>query len=408
MRRWLAILGLVVGAVTGADGGPAGDALSGVETDVRALQQHDGALDAQVADLVRRVQALEAAVVDLARRVTALEAAPPDPPDPPGGITLTPSGPIVARAGQVIERLKITGAGDCIRVDGVADVTIRDVDLSCSGRGIYVRGAGAKNLLVQRAHIHDLGSGAGRLNQRLGVFLEGGPSDATIEDSWFERVETGIYTVGGTQRITVRRSYFLNMLGPFPRGQCVQFDNTTVGLVEANRCEAVPADEGGAGPGGFEDNINFYNSRQITARGNWIKGGLSGSGCGILLQDANGTGNVAEDNTIIKTSQCGIGIAGGTHAIARRNKVLDPSYLNRSAVYVWLNGGSTTCSGHTVSDNIVSSVGSDGVDRPFWNGGNCGAITMSGNVFGSAARPRLTPEATKLPPPPIAPKPWSP
>ena len=56
MRRWLAILGLVVGAVTGADGGPAGDALSGVETDVRALQQHDGALDAQVADLVRRVQ----------------------------------------------------------------------------------------------------------------------------------------------------------------------------------------------------------------------------------------------------------------------------------------------------------------------------------------------------------------
>lgn len=95
----------------------------------------------------------------------------PPPAPPPSGAaagprvsTFTPSGAIVATAGQVISGLAISNpGGDCVRVT-VPNVTIRDSRIGPCGRAAVVVTGGAANTTIEYASV----TGAG-----MGVYADG-------------------------------------------------------------------------------------------------------------------------------------------------------------------------------------------------------------------------------------------
>ena len=95
----------------------------------------------------------------------------------------------------------------------------------------------------------------------------------TIDDNYFTNVSTGVYAEQSVKGgIAVDHNQFLNMQGPYPRGQCVQFNSIggPGNLICFNRCENV------LGKSNPEDAISLYKSKgtaesPIIIKGNWIK-----------------------------------------------------------------------------------------------------------------------------------------
>lgn len=145
----------------------------------------------------------------------------------------------------------------------------------------------------------------------------------TIENNFFSHVVTGVLADHCKGRIVVERNQFLNMTGPMPGGQYVQF-NTVEGAgcsVSYNKGENI------FGQGSPEDCINLYKSRGTPASpikviGNWIRGGgPSGSGGGIMLGDNGGAYQIAENNILVNPGEYGMAIAGGEHISIIGNKI---------------------------------------------------------------------------------------
>ena len=159
-----------------------------------------------------------------------------------------------------------------------------------------------------------------------------------------------------------------------------------------------------------EDSINFGLTDRIIARGNYIVGGQSPSGCGLIADEG---ANYAQflNNVLIDTGQCGIGISDGFNHIVDGNRIINSNPVRdggNTAIYVWkVEPLSPPCSGVKVSNNIASQLKPDGTESGFWDGGGCDPVTLWNNVFDSAARAELMPVARKLAPPLIPPQPYT-
>lgn len=109
--------------------------------------------------------------------------------------------------------------------------------------------------------------------------------------------------------------------------------------------------------------------------------------------------------------QGGLGISSGTNNVADGNKLYMrgtlPSPAGNAALYVWKQH-QDPCGPTVVKNNIASHMRDDGYNSGYWDGGGCAPVTLSGNMFGEAARIALEPTATKLlPPPSIPPQPYA-
>jgi hypothetical protein len=69
------------------------------------------------------------------------------------------------------------------------------------------------------------------------------------------------------------------MRGPFPRGQCVQFDKCNHSILTDFSCENSNASW-------TEDNINVYESNNVTIRRGLIDGNNSPSGDGVMVESS--------------------------------------------------------------------------------------------------------------------------
>jgi len=222
-------------------------------------------------------------------------------------------------------------------------------------------------------------------------------TNITIDHNYFTNVSTGVYvqqTSGGG--IVVTHNQFLNMKGPMPRGQFVQFDhlNGPGCSISHNRGENIP------GKSNPEDAINLYMSNgtaisPITVAGNWIRGGgPSKTGGGIVLGDAGGSYQVAENNVLINPGQYGIGIAAGTNLRILNNKIYAAknSFTN-VGITIWNQYTNTSsCALIVVRGNQVNWTNSNGVSNPAWNNGNCGTIEGWGeNSWNARINPAILP-----------------
>jgi hypothetical protein len=317
----------------------------------------------------------------------------------------------VATSGQTITRVRITGApGDCIRVVGVTDVVIHDVQLEgCGGHAIRIDQAArirvSNSLLVPRRTKTTLDS-------QHGVFATA-CADVLVQGNILRDFETGVEAMD-CQSVTVKGNYSENPKGPFPRGQHVQFwrcnQNGPLerGCVADRNYYANTETEVHNGGAGQEDAINVGHSAHARITDNYLIGGRAASGCGVAFESAAHI--YVARNVMVRTSQCGFNASNAAFALVEENKVLDTNLPSLSTGNIGLGAfyktGQTGCHDNLYRNNVVSNLLPSGGYNDIWLKSGCG--TQTNNTKGDAARALLLPEAEKLPPPPIPPLPWVP
>ena len=332
--------------------------------------------------------------------------APTAPATPAPGQTLT-----ATQHGQVISNLTLTStAGPCIVVSGLNDVWIDHVQLGpCAAQGIRVEGAA--RLRITNSIIHTGHGGQGQVDSGDGVYIRNS-TDVIVQGNQFADNETSVETYA-SRNTSIIGNYSLNPLGPFPRGQHFQLTNGSDGSqITDNFGEQNPRFRGPVGDQRYiEDAINIYQTGDVTIARNYLRGGDAENGCGIIAGDSNGgipgNGVTITDNVMVRTSNCGIGVAGGSGHVVRRNRILDTNFEGGSGnigIYVWDYRSLGTCSNITVRDNIVSNLLPNGTFADYWDGGNCRSLDIGNNTFGNGARALLTPEGSQLPAPSIPPR----
>lgn len=293
------------------------------------LQEWMEATDNRIAVLEQKVAALAEQPTTTVPPATTTTTVPPTTTTLPPTTTtqgggLTPSGPItITQSGTVIDGRHFTGSpGNCITIQGAANITIRNSKFTNCHKAIYA--VNASNVVVENIECEADMSGRGR--------------------------------------------------------NCVQFDKVNGGRITNSRSVNTN------GATLAEDHISLYQSHgtasaPILVENNYIEGGgPSRSGSGIMTGDVGGSYQVIRNNTLVNPGQVGIGVSGGTNITVDGNTVISSSFpWTNVGIYVWRYTGSLPCHSHTVTNNQVSWFNSAGQRNSFWNGGNCGTITMSGN-----------------------------
>jgi acid phosphatase len=295
-----------------------------------------------------------------------------------------------------------------VTINNGTNITILQSEIGpCAGNGIVISGGSTINVFDN--YIHPEGALSGCCDVTDGIFANG-TSNLAIQGNVIVYGEANVEANNQTN-ISVTGNFFLNPRGGAnSRGQNVQvWGNSTTVLVQNNYTLSSTDTSIYAFAEFQEDSINFgSNISGITAKGNYVTGGHSPSGCGIIAD----TGTLSEQflgNTLLNTGECGIGITDGVNVIVDGNKILNTNPVNgggNAGIYVWkANPSDPPCGPVQVSNNIASAIALDGTPNSFWNGGGCDPVTMTNNTFDAAAAQALSPASQKIPPPLIPPQP---
>lgn len=316
----------------------------------------------------------------------------------------TTSGPIVATTGQVIEGKRISNpTGACITVpDGVHGVVIRNNDIGPCGE------------TTTSATLSDWANDVGVLVAGYDVLIGGN----TIHD-----VRAGVYAQGAEHPIVVDRNLVWGIRGPEPRGEMVQL-NTVVATGAAPYTAAGSAqtritnnvsdktlstDTGYRNPEtkanllnritGYVDHVNLYGSSgtsttPIRVACNKFRGGDDVSGSGMIVGDNGGGWVIAEDNIMVMTTNVGgVGCAGCTNTIVRRNVVYAPgadSSSNTSGAFYSKTDDGAFASARVQFLNNRAWVrswlygGTGELSAAWYEDGTTTGLTLTGNNFQDA------------------------
>jgi hypothetical protein len=324
------------------------------------------------------------------------------------GIRPLVSGPIVIRNqhDRVYKGLQIvSGADDCLEVTDSSEITIEASRIGpCGGNGVVV--SGSRAVRIYDSYIHPQTRSVGCCDHNDGVLVEHS-SDVTLQGNVIAYGESNVEAPQSVTRLTVAGNFLLNPRGPYPRGQNVQawnsrdvtvLNNYTLSSTDVHRF--LYRDD-------QEDSINFGEGSNFIAEANYVTGGHSRSGCGLIADDgADGVSILG--NRVVDSGECGIGVASGTNQRVERNRVINRNPVKgggNTAIYIWNQYKSVACGPVTASRNIATEVRRDGTQAGFWNGGGCDPVTLRHNVWNAAAKRLLTPVKEKLPPPLIPPQP---
>lgn len=201
----------------------------------------------------------------------------------------------------------------------------------------------------------------------------------SITNNYFTNVSTGVYADHSAKGgIMVTDNQFLNMMGPFPRGQFVQFNNVKGpnNQINSNKCENI------LGQSNPEDAISLYqctgtSTNPITVNGNMIRGGgPSTSGGGIMLGDSGGGYLTADGNTLVNPGQYGLAISGGDNNTLTNNLVYGVSQSFTNIGLYIMTIGNSPVTNSTVSGNRIKFYNASGNINGAWLAG--GISTPSG------------------------------
>jgi len=316
-------------------------------------------------------------------------------------------------------RLNIsTSNGDCIQLINSTNVTIQASNIGpCGGRGVLINGGTGNKIYDNYIHVENLASGCCDTHDGVAVYNS---ANDTLRGNVIAYGETNVEGLGGATNLSVIGNALLNPRGPFPRGQNVQLAGASSSTISGNFAYSCTLD-GSSGvqcvasylySENQEDSINLYYSSNDTVENNYVEGGHSPSGCGIIEDDSSSTETIA-NNIVYNTGQCGINVADGTDSEISGNKILNLNLVTgggNTALMIWKEY-TPPCGSVLVSGNTTSEVRSDGYDSGYWDGGGCDPITCDGtqtdvwscNSFGSYNQ--LANDAAVKDPPPIPPMP---
>lgn len=333
-------------------------------------------------------------------------------------VAQTSSGPvnISGQNGTVIENLHITNPnGDCLTITNSTNITVRRSEIGpCGGNGINISGGGTIN--IYDSYIHpEKPLSTSCCDTHDGIFVQG-TSGLTIQGNVIAYGEANI-EANNVSNVSVIGNFLLNPINSDPsqpapnqsRGQNFQVYYGSSNVTVQNNYALSSTDTTKyLFPENQEDSLNFGVTTGIIASGNYVTGGHSNSGCGIIADD---TANSAQfrSNVLVNTGQCGVSIADGTNQVVDGNKVLNTTPVaggGNTAISVWKQY-SSACGPVQVSNNIASAVDTSGNANSYFDGGGCAPVTLTNNVFDAAAAALLQPVSTNLPPPPIPPQPFA-
>jgi hypothetical protein len=347
---------------------------------------------------------------------------------------------------QVFDGYRIsTNSGDCVDLSDASNVTFQNSDIGpCGGRGILITGGSGNNIYDNYIHVEK--RAAGCCDSHDSIFINFSRNDV-VQGNVVAYGETNLQTFG-SDNLTIVGNFFLNPLGPFPRGEQIQTGRGSDIKIINNFMLSTPDKTLGAAVGTSNkalilygqdstgnqpsDNVSIYTTQNVYVGDNYITGGLDAttpgsggaqatSGCGLIADGSNivGPKNVTfTNNILVNTGQCGIGIATGINDIVVGNKTinLNPNGHGDTAVYIWKQY-LTSCGPVLLNGNIASLIRSNGYASGYWNGGGCRSVTCDGtsknidscNTFdyGShrTAYKLLMPVSISVPPPLVPPLP---
>jgi hypothetical protein len=237
-----------------------------------------------------------------------------------------------------ISGLSITGGTYCVYLNNCSNVTISNCRFANATKyEVYLTG-NCKNITMTNC------------------FVTGGVSGVHVENS---------------STIKINSNQFLNMKGPFPGGNFVQFVNVSGGgcQINNNRCEDIP------GVGKPEDGLSVYKSNglpgdSIQVIGNWIRGGqyynTSGGGAAIVLGDVGGSYQVARNNIVVNGGFVGMQVQGGSHIKMDHNTIYGAvtPYSNCGLCYGNYSGQASTAV--NISYNKVKYFKTNGQEMDMW------------------------------------------
>lgn len=335
------------------------------------------------------------------------------------GQPLKPSGPITlnGKKGLTIENVQITSSsGDCVVLNNVRDVTIRNSEIGpCGGEGIRITGGSGIRILDSYIHVETQSPHCCDHND--GIFaLES--SEILIQGNVIAYSESNIEIHGGNS-VKVIGNFLLNPRGPHPRGQNFQCWSHN-GQGQSPWCRDITVSNNYAlssndtqkylFPEETMDSINFGYTQHAVAENNFIVGGHSRSGCGLIADKGANDTNFS-NNRLIDAGQCGIGIADGVKHVVDGNKVLNRTPVTgagNQGIYVWRSYHEKgNCSDATVTNNISLALKPDGTKSGFWKGEGCDPLKQSNNKFGADALGSLKKVEEVFQPPLIPPQPFA-
>jgi hypothetical protein len=298
-------------------------------------------------------------------------------------------------SGQI--EYKMIDAANSISLQNCSNIIIYCCDLHS------ITLSGCTDISVQNCWIHD--------SAQNGIDASG-CKNLSVEGCRFEKVASGLWIVQSSA-IRFIGNYAGNMVGPYPRGQMVQFDKASGGgnVVANNYCVNF---QGQSHP---EDDISMYESEgqpdsPILIEDNYLMGdpvkgsaGKSPSGSGIMLGDNGGRYILCQKNVVIDAGQVGIGVAGGDSIKVEDNIVIgSKSDVSNVGISAWNQSKSP---GGTIgfSGNRAYWINKDGEHNGWWQGPGFVKVDLQANLFDDptliAQTPPPPPTQAPLPPGPI-------
>ncbi len=196
-------------------------------------------------------------------------------------------------------------------------------------------------------------------------------NNVEIDHCFITNVKAGVNAINCVS-VNVHDNQFLNMNGPFPSGNFVQFDVVNGGncRINNNRCEDI------AGVAKHpQDGLSVYKSNglqtdSIQVIGNWIRGGQvindSGGGAAIVLGDVGGSYQVARYNVVVNGGFVGMQVQGGTHIKMDHNTIYGAVTPYSNCGLCFGNYSGKASSDINISYNKVKYFKTNGQEMDAW------------------------------------------
>jgi len=209
-------------------------------------------------------------------------------------VTLTPSGPVVASAnGQIISNLLITATGSgsvAVDLNGHANVTVKNCYIQHQHIGILAQNClnpTVDHCAFVRTPVPARGTGDSEADGVQFNSCTGG-TNAVVSNCEFWNSSVGVRLVNNAAGAHIFNINGYNMMGPFPRGQLVQADNSPNVIIEDFY------DFNDLNVSWTEDNVSIYHTINATVRRGCLDGNNSPSGVGVMFEGPL-TGGLCED-----------------------------------------------------------------------------------------------------------------
>jgi hypothetical protein len=246
-------------------------------------------------------------------------------------IVLTDSGPVdVEHDGQKIENLRIntsTSHSCAISVRNRKNVVIRNVEISHKNSGICV--FGSDNILIQNVKIVSSSSPETGPHCKLGIsncnLNRDGRADsstrlnmwfnnshnATVEFAYLEKGSSGIYLYKSDDS-KLSDIHCFDARGPYPRGNCVQWDNSNRGILKNFYIKNIKDVSHEL------DNVNLWKSDNATISHGLVDGNFSVNGVGVIA-DNSSDNTVISDVDFTRVSVAAVNVYSSTAATVGKN-----------------------------------------------------------------------------------------